>query len=162
MLAEDRMQKKFLINAIIYKPVAHGLVSPPASQKQEGCSLNILRALLALFSFPSSAMLMRKQRWWEEEEKIEGGKTAVKVSLPLDLHQMIESPTLGESLRPVLFVNSAFKYRLTLWNHYWSVLSCWKSCVSACSPVISMWISRSGASLYSAASWAVANLWTLF
>lgn len=43
-----------------------------------------------------------------------GGKTVVKVSSPLDLQRMIESPTLGKSFRPVVFVNSKFIYRLTV------------------------------------------------
>lgn len=82
-------------------------MSPPASRKQEGHSLDIFHALSALLSFPSSAILMRKERRWEEEEKIEGGKTEVKISL-LYLDQIIKSPTLGGSLRPVLFVKSTF------------------------------------------------------
>lgn len=87
---------KFLINAVIHKPVAHGLASPSASWKQERCTLNIFHALSGLFSFPSSAIILRKERRGKEEEKIEGGKATVGVSLSLDLHKIIESSSWRE------------------------------------------------------------------
>lgn len=56
------MAEEILNQCYYIQLVTHSLVPHPASQKQEGHSLNTFQALSALFSFPFSAILMRMER----------------------------------------------------------------------------------------------------